>query len=283
MPLRGAPAGKRPARRPVRASGSSTNSLPGHRLPTFRSFSHDGPQLGTADGSSARAGRSAPGSFAVVLLLPEEREGVHRGRSTDAFDRTGRGRAGFAERAALLRSATGRRSEQKRSISLRCHRRSRPRRRSKWSFLKAGAFRAGVSGAGPVVYGLFAERAADERRSQAAPTPRHHPGAPCPLWSENGLRSHTRAWMGYALAAGQEIPVPEVRDHLLGRLLRTRASCSELVRRGQATSSLLACRAACDPASSQWAATSCARYTSPCSSSSRCASASWFGHHRLCP
>jgi 4-diphosphocytidyl-2-C-methyl-D-erythritol kinase len=126
-------------------------------------FLADGPQLATGDGTALEP-VELPQDFAVLLLLPH---GVRKASTADVyaqFDRAG-GADGFAERATALRAAAAsvRRprdlaalppndlAESPVAAELRAH----------------GAFRADVSGAGPIVYGLFT-RLADARRARRA-------------------------------------------------------------------------------------------------------------------
>jgi 4-diphosphocytidyl-2-C-methyl-D-erythritol kinase len=126
-------------------------------------FLRDGPQVGTGDGSTLEP-VDLPQDFAVLLLLPA---GARKGSTAEVyadFDRRGGG-DGFDERAATLRSA------------LAAVRRPRdlgtlPANDLACSPLAAelrahGAFRADVSGAGPMLYGLF-HRVADARRAARA-------------------------------------------------------------------------------------------------------------------
>ena len=122
-------------------------------------FLREGPQLGTGDGTTL-APVTLPRAYTVLLVLPD---GAHKSATADvyaAFDER-RGEAGYDERrthvlatlddltaetdlAALPPNdlASSALSEELRSL---------------------GAFRADVTGAGPIVYGLFVERAGAER------------------------------------------------------------------------------------------------------------------------
>lgn len=114
-------------------------------------FLHDGPQLGSGDGTRLEA-LDLPQDYAVLVLVPGGIAKRSTGDVYAAFDSRG-GEAGFDERAAALRSA------------LRAVRRPRdlaalPPNDLASSALAdeltcAGAFRADVSGAGPALYGLF--------------------------------------------------------------------------------------------------------------------------------
>ncbi len=126
-------------------------------------FLRDGPQLGSRDGTELEP-LDLPQDFVVLLVLPS---GERKGSTADvyrAFDARG-GADGYEQRAAALRA------------SLAAVRRPRdlaalPPNDLASSPLAAlvresGAFRADVSGAGPVVYGLFhrAEEAEEARRA----------------------------------------------------------------------------------------------------------------------
>ena len=115
-------------------------------------FLAEGPQLGTGDGSTLEP-LTIPQEHAVLLVLPQgERKSSTRAVYED-FDRRD-GARGFAERRARLAAAlsppdlaalppndlvSSPIADELRAL---------------------GAFRADVSGAGPVVYGLFVDRAA---------------------------------------------------------------------------------------------------------------------------
>ena len=76
------------------------------------------------------------------------------------------GAAGFAERRARVLAIAAARPAPRDLADAAAE---RPRRRSPLAadLLAAGAFRADVSGAGPTVYGLFADRPAAERAAAA--------------------------------------------------------------------------------------------------------------------
>jgi 4-diphosphocytidyl-2-C-methyl-D-erythritol kinase len=126
-------------------------------------FLHDGPQLGTGDGTTLEP-LDLPQDFVVLLLLPKDAHKESTGEVYERFDARG-GEVGFAERAAALRDALAavRRPRDLAALppndlasspladELRTH----------------GAFRADVSGAGPVVYGLF-NRTADAQAARRA-------------------------------------------------------------------------------------------------------------------
>jgi 4-diphosphocytidyl-2-C-methyl-D-erythritol kinase len=114
-------------------------------------FLHDGPCLGTGDGSVVEP-IELPQDFAVLLVLPD---GASKRSTADvfaAFDAR-HGAAGFDERVAALRSALAAVRRPRDLAAL-------PPNDLATSPLAdrlraAGAFRADVTGAGPALYGLF--------------------------------------------------------------------------------------------------------------------------------
>jgi 4-diphosphocytidyl-2-C-methyl-D-erythritol kinase len=126
-------------------------------------FLHDGPQLGTGDGTDLEP-LDLPQDFAVLLLLPH---GATKSATADvyaAFDERD-GAAGYDERLAALKSALE---------AVRGPRdlgRLPPNDLARSPHAAAigaeGAFRADVSGAGPMLYGLF-HTTADARRARHA-------------------------------------------------------------------------------------------------------------------
>jgi len=119
-------------------------------------FLVQGPHLGTGDGSELSP-LDLPQDYWVVLLLPDGAEKASTGAVYDAFDARG-GEEGFAARRdALVAGLAG--TRRARDLA------ALPRNDLAGSPLAAeleerGAFRADVTGAGPVVYGLFLDRAA---------------------------------------------------------------------------------------------------------------------------
>jgi 4-diphosphocytidyl-2-C-methyl-D-erythritol kinase len=125
-------------------------------------FLADGPQLGSGDGSELRP-LDLPQDFWVVLLLPK---GVTKPSTASvyaAFDERG-GADGWLERRRALLDGLAR-IERPRDLAALP---SNDLVSSPFSeeLLTAGAFRADVTGAGPVLYGLFHQR----RVAQAART-----------------------------------------------------------------------------------------------------------------
>jgi len=117
-------------------------------------FLYDGPRLGTGDGTTLEC-VELPQDFFVVLLLPNGAHKPSTGEVYAAFDER-RGDEGYEQRVAALHAA------------LAIVRRPRDLAALPPNDLAAssladelrtlGAFRADVSGAGPVVYGLFMNR-----------------------------------------------------------------------------------------------------------------------------
>jgi len=126
-------------------------------------FLREGPQLGSGDGSELRP-LSLPQDYSVLLVLPSGAVKSSTGDVYRAFDRR-RGERGFSERRAALLAA----AESTRKASDLALLPPNDLAASPFSdrLLELGAFRADVSGAGPVVYGLFERREAAERAAQA--------------------------------------------------------------------------------------------------------------------
>jgi len=110
-------------------------------------FLTGGAQLGTGDGSGLEP-VDLPGDYAVLLLLPED---ASKSSTADVYA-SFTGERGFGKRRVKLEAALEARDltalppNDLASSSL------------AQELADAGAFRADVSGAGPVVYGLFADR-----------------------------------------------------------------------------------------------------------------------------
>jgi len=118
-------------------------------------FLHDGPQLGTGDGSRLTP-LDLPEGFTVVLALPDDVQKESTASVYAAFDERG-GAVGFGERRAALCEALAAARETNDLGAL-------PTNDLATSPLagllrRAGAIRADVSGAGPCVYGVFADLA----------------------------------------------------------------------------------------------------------------------------
>lgn len=131
-------------------------------------FLRDGPQRGTGDGTML-APLTLPRDYAVLLALPAD---VTKRATADvyrAFDERG-GAEGFAERAARLREALG--AIDSVADLARLPPNDLARSPLSATLLERGAVRADVSGAGPVVYAVFAdpERAEEVARSLPALT-----------------------------------------------------------------------------------------------------------------
>ncbi len=112
-------------------------------------FLADGPQLGTGDGSTLES-LELPREYVVLLVLPYRERKSSTPAVYEGFDRRG-GAGGFAERRAQLAASLSPPDlaalppNDLASSPLADDLRAR------------GAFRADVTGAGPVVYGLFAD------------------------------------------------------------------------------------------------------------------------------
>jgi len=121
-------------------------------------FLRDGPQLGTGDGT-VLAPIELPQDYTVLLLLPADTVKSSTADVYAAFDARD-GATGYAAREAALRAAlaSGLAALPPNDLA------SSPLAER----LRAeGAFRADVSGAGPIVYGLF-ETTADAEQAEAA-------------------------------------------------------------------------------------------------------------------
>lgn len=131
-------------------------------------FLADGPQLGTGDGTELEP-LDLPQDFVVLLLLPR---GATKASTTEVyaqfdaveFEALG-GEAGWADRVAALRETL---AAVRRPRDLAVLPRNDLARSPLCEELAAqGAFRADVSGAGPVVYGLFHRRSEASRAARA--------------------------------------------------------------------------------------------------------------------
>jgi 4-diphosphocytidyl-2-C-methyl-D-erythritol kinase len=122
-------------------------------------FLAHGPQLGEAEGAELSP-LDLPQDYFVLLVLPNDDAKSATASVYDAFDHR-RGVEGYAERRAQLLDALGRVRRPRDLAAL-------PPNDLVSSPLAdelraLGAFRADVSGAGPIVYGLFHHREAAER------------------------------------------------------------------------------------------------------------------------
>lgn len=118
-------------------------------------FLADGPQLGVGDGSEL-APQPLPQAFAVVLALPHGAVKASTASVYRAFDTRG-GHEGFAERRARLLDALAAVTAPSDLASLPLNDLASSPVADELRAL--GAFRADVTGAGPVVYGLFEDEA----------------------------------------------------------------------------------------------------------------------------
>ena len=126
-------------------------------------FLADGPQLGTDDGSTL-APIALPRDYAVLLALPEGAAKSSTAEVYAAFDARN-GEAGFEQRRErLLRSLADRSAPADLGDLPPNDLASSP---LAGELLDLGAYRADVTGAGPVVYGLFVDRDAAEGARRA--------------------------------------------------------------------------------------------------------------------
>ena len=113
-------------------------------------FLRDGPQLGTGDGTTARAARPAAGLRRAPAAAEGRAEAVDRRRSTRRSTRAA-GRTASTSAPHELRDGAGGRPPSARPRAS-CRRTTSRARRTRTSCAALGAFRADVSGAGPAVY-----------------------------------------------------------------------------------------------------------------------------------
>jgi 4-diphosphocytidyl-2-C-methyl-D-erythritol kinase len=126
-------------------------------------FLCDGPQLGAGDGTQLEA-LELPQDFVVLLLLPAGTAKRSTAHVYASFDERG-GERGYEERLATLRSALAAVRRPRDLAALPPNDlASSP---LTGELLAQGAFRADVSGSGPIVYGLF-QRTADAQRARRA-------------------------------------------------------------------------------------------------------------------
>jgi 4-diphosphocytidyl-2-C-methyl-D-erythritol kinase len=119
-------------------------------------FLTSGPQLGTGTGTELEP-LDLPQDYWVVLVLPNAERKQSTASVYDDFDRRD-GAAGFEERRARLREALAQAKRPRDLAALPPNDLVEPSPHAQ-RLLELGAFRADVSGAGPVVYGLFLHRA----------------------------------------------------------------------------------------------------------------------------
>lgn len=140
-------------------------------------FLTQGPQLGLSDGTELTP-LDLPQDYWVVLLLPRGAEKPSSGAVYTAFDERDGGK-GFRSRRAALRRALG---EMGRAADLA---RLPPNDLASSPFaaelVELGAFRADVTGAGPVVYGLF-QHLDTARQARAAMKARGRTWLTVPAW-----------------------------------------------------------------------------------------------------
>ena len=133
-------------------------------------FLEDGPQLGTGDGSELEA-LELPQDYWVLLVLPRKVIKSSTEQVYAAFDTRG-GESGYEERRAALLASLERVKRPRDLAALPPNDlASSPLARA---LVELGAFRADVTGAGPMVYGLFLHghqaRAAQKRISREGRT-----------------------------------------------------------------------------------------------------------------
>ena len=126
-------------------------------------FLEDGPQLGTGDGTALEP-LELPQDFVVLLLLPNGAAKRSTAQVYAQFDVRG-GEAGWEERVAGLRAALAAVRRPRDLAALPPN--DLVRSPLSEQLLAHGAFRADVSGAGPILYGLFHRRADAARAARA--------------------------------------------------------------------------------------------------------------------
>jgi 4-diphosphocytidyl-2-C-methyl-D-erythritol kinase len=125
-------------------------------------FLRDGPQLGTGDGRQLES-LELPQDFVVLLLLPEVEAKRSTGHVYEAFDERA-GSEGYEDRVARLRASLAAIKTTRDLAALPPNDLASSPLSSE--LLDHGAFRADVSGAGPVVYALFEQLDDAQRASQ---------------------------------------------------------------------------------------------------------------------
>ena len=140
-------------------------------------FLNQGPQLGVGDGTELSP-LDLPQDYWVVLLFPRGAEKPSSGAVYAAFDMRDGGK-GFRNRRAALRRAV---DEVSRAADLgRLPRNDLACSPFAAELLELGAFRADVTGAGPVVYGLF-QHLETARQARLAVEPRGRTWLTVPAW-----------------------------------------------------------------------------------------------------
>jgi len=141
------------------ANALRPDPYPAERLRTFARalgadvpyFLEDGPQLGTGDGADLEP-LDLPQDYWVLLVLPRRVKKISTEEVYAAFDARG-GESGYKERRATLLSGLKGVDRSRDLAALPPNDlASSPLARE---LVALGAFRADVSGAGPIVYGLF--------------------------------------------------------------------------------------------------------------------------------
>jgi 4-diphosphocytidyl-2-C-methyl-D-erythritol kinase len=140
-------------------------------------FLVDGPQLGAGDGTELKE-LELPQDYWIVLVLPKDAAKRSTGDVYAGFDARG-GQHGYDERKRALHDALGKVRRPRDLAAL-------PENDLASSPLAdelraLGAFRADVTGAGPVVYGLFLHGAA-ARVAQKHMTPKGRTWLTAPAW-----------------------------------------------------------------------------------------------------
>jgi 4-diphosphocytidyl-2-C-methyl-D-erythritol kinase len=140
-------------------------------------FLRSGTQLGSGSGTTLEP-VEIPQAFVVCLLLPDDQAKTSTAAVYAAFDARS-GAEGFAARASALRASLAAIRRPRDLGSLPPNDLAGSTHAA--SLLEAGAFRAGVSGAGPMVYGLFEQRA-DAERARASLAQRGRCWVANPAW-----------------------------------------------------------------------------------------------------
>jgi 4-diphosphocytidyl-2-C-methyl-D-erythritol kinase len=125
-------------------------------------FLEPGPKLAEVDGTVLRP-LELPTDYSVLLLLPAGAVKTSTRAVYEAFDRRG-GEAGFEERRVALLEAVA--QIQTREDLARLPPNDLSSSPFAGEFERLGAFRTDVTGAGPVVYGLFDDRRQAEEAGQ---------------------------------------------------------------------------------------------------------------------